>query len=443
MNTTKVGDEFEAEVFEFLKNELNTGRLGLIPECCRIFKKKGYYSNQRHSNIVFDLSIEIYRPGETNFSILILIECKNYSSSVPVNDVEEFLNKVNQVAGSGNGKAIIASTTSFQRGAFESAKSNGMSLLRYQDASNYKWVLNRSYGGRQGANRANQHSIEAGLIFDQVRDSVFNLNILSPNGLTRSIKDLFKDIIEKSDEAQYSHEFFKETSDSTFTVPFIQKEEIEERSLNVLLRNGYTGGIVRLPELCRMEKLNVQFGFEPTRLVAPSLILGQICFNPLYIEIYKQTELNPHRDRFTLAHELGHYYLNHSEYLLKEVFEVNDIENPVVHFGNDPEIARLEFQANHFASSLLMPKDNFIRDFINCLEHNDIKDRKHGLLFVDEQPCNRSNYYIVTSSLCDRYSVSRQAVKIRLETLGLLHSFAQNFEPQLLQSILNFERIAE
>ena len=50
----------------------------------------------------------------------------------------------------------------------------------------------------------------------------------------------------------------------------------------------------------------------------------------------------------------------------------------------------------------------------------DIKDRGHGLLYLDSQRVNRDIYYALTSTLMDAYQVSRTAVKIRLKSLKLL-----------------------
>jgi len=71
----------------------------------------------------------VYLPGSREYSALVLIECKNYGHPVPVDDVEEFFAKVQQVAAA-NAKATIASTASFQSGAREFAKSKGMGLIR-------------------------------------------------------------------------------------------------------------------------------------------------------------------------------------------------------------------------------------------------------------------------------------------------------------------------
>mgnify|MGYP000051606101 CR=1 FL=1 len=68
------------------------------------------------------------------------------------------------------------------------------------------------------------------------------------------------------------------------------------------------------------------------------------------------------RQRFTIAHEIAHYFLHKN---LKEKFEDN-----VFFRGYSSD--SLEFQANNFASDLLMPKTVFIEKIKNGM--NQIED---------------------------------------------------------------------
>src|SRR5687768_14096101 len=128
MNTTQKGDRLESKIFALFKREIVEGRFFVSEHCCKLFSKKGYYSKARGKTIIFDISIEIYLPGQDTYSMLVLIECKNYNHPVPVDDIEEFYQKVEQVAGA-NGKAIVVSTNSFQESAFSFSKSQGVGLL--------------------------------------------------------------------------------------------------------------------------------------------------------------------------------------------------------------------------------------------------------------------------------------------------------------------------
>ncbi len=97
MNTVEKGDLFENLSYNIINDNLSQGKLGLIPAYCRVFQKKGYYSASRLSDIIFDISIEVWLPGADTYSLLYLIECKNYSTNVPVNKIEDFHSKIQQV----------------------------------------------------------------------------------------------------------------------------------------------------------------------------------------------------------------------------------------------------------------------------------------------------------------------------------------------------------
>ncbi|WNB74001.1 restriction endonuclease [Methylomonas koyamae] len=128
MDTTKKGDKLEDQAFYVFESQIADDCFFSKREYCRIYKKKGYYSKDREKDIIFDISVEVILPGQDRYSLLFLIECKNYGHSVPVDDVEEFFAKIQQVSGA-NVKGIVVSTNSFQDGAFKYAKSKGIGLL--------------------------------------------------------------------------------------------------------------------------------------------------------------------------------------------------------------------------------------------------------------------------------------------------------------------------
>jgi hypothetical protein len=141
MNTTAKGNAFEDQVYAAIKQELNAERLGLLPNSCEIFQKKGYYSRDRNSEIIVDISIEITQPGADTYSYLWICECKNYNGSIPVDNVEEFNDKLRQIAGK-NVKGIIAiQNGSLQSGALSVAQANGIGVVRILPDDQVRWVL--------------------------------------------------------------------------------------------------------------------------------------------------------------------------------------------------------------------------------------------------------------------------------------------------------------
>lgn len=96
----------------------------------------------------------------------------------------------------------------------------------------------------------------------------------------------------------------------------------------------------------------------------------------------------PHsRKRFTIAHELGHHVLGHTE----NGYMFRDKDTDLNPYGAPPE----EREANTFAASLLMPTEA-VNQLIVKLGHSDL------------------------SYLASSFQVSEKAMSIRLKHLGYL-----------------------
>jgi Zn-dependent peptidase ImmA (M78 family) len=406
---------------------------------CKVFWKKGYYSRDRQAEIVFDVAIEVYLPGATEYSSLVLIECKNYGHPVPVNDAEEFFAKVQQVAAA-NAKAVIASTASFQSGARAFAKSKGMGLIRYFSPDNFKWELKRSPSATARATNAEDAGlIEAGLAQEDFRSLEFDLYFQSPVRGTNSLWDFFEDLmLDMALTPNQARRVSNPRRKLTNQVPYYQKDDLESTGARALVDLKYAGGEVDLNLLCARESartgLVVETGIQPPESDSLTPILGRITFDSLVIHVYGTT--NRGRDRFTLAHELAHYLLNHGRYLVREFCDDNDfvLRRSAAVDGSD--VNRMEFQANFLASSLLMPRTHIIQDFYRLMRTLEIEDKGFGPLYLDDQPCNFHNFEMVTTRIMQTYGVSRAAVKIRLESMGLLHDARSNFGLRTIQSVL-------
>ena len=140
------GKEFERKVLNIFREELEHNRLFVKSDFCKIHHRKGYYSKDRNGKIIVDISIEVFLPGESDYSILIVLECKNYNHPVPVDDVEEFFSKLQQISGA-NVKGIIISSNLFQIGALNYSRSKGIGLVRVFDDNKFKWILTRAVTG--------------------------------------------------------------------------------------------------------------------------------------------------------------------------------------------------------------------------------------------------------------------------------------------------------
>lgn len=439
-STIEKGNDLEEKIYQLLLAEIDADRFWAKKQNCKIFSKKGYFSKDRGTEIIFDISIEVYLPGAHEYSSVVLIECKNYGNNVPVDDVEEFFAKVQQVAAA-NAKAVIASTASFQSGAREFAKSKGIGLIRYFSSSNFKWELKRSPSASAPTSTAEEAMrVRDALAQENFSSGIFDLYLHSSRRETNSLWDFFEDLLLGS---ALSPEQVRSVSNPRSKlknhVPFYESHELEEIGARTLATIGYTDGEVNLDLLCSYESersgLLVQTVPE-SDIDASQPILGRITFDPLLIQIYSSNSSHKGRDRFTLAHELAHYYLDHGRYLVRESCDDNDF---VLNRSTDLDgsaIARMEFQANYLAASLLMPRTHISSDFHHLLRSLQITNKGFGPLYIDNQPCNVSNFHLITDRLMQKYGVSRAAVKIRLESMGLLRDARNSSALRSAQNII-------
>ena len=424
-NTTTKGDILEKSIFDLFTSFVESGQFWGNSSMSQVFRKKGYYSRAREKDIIFDVAVEVRLPGADRFSQVTLIECKNYTHSVPVDDVEEFFAKVQQVAPA-NAKGVLASTAPFQEGTVKYAKAQGIALLRYFDASNFKWELYRSPSvtAFKRHHSIDEHVLE-GLSSERFVSTTFDMYMQSPSGLTNSVWDFFEGML--TDSGLTSGELAtlrNRRGRPQRLVPFLSQEYLEEMSLSILRDISYSGDAIPLEAICERETarcgLVLKTGVSGNTFSGRFPPLGQISFLPLEITLYEQAIANSGRDRFTLAHELAHHFLSHHKYMSRESCDEGDFSLERYGSGMTLDVARLESQANLFASCLLMPKCAFISNFKQITESFDIADRGFGELYLDDQLCNYQSYRQVTWELMSYYGVSRAAATIRLASLGLL-----------------------
>lgn len=143
MNTTEKGSLFEDKVYDLLLEALTNDKLFLSAKRSLLFKKKSYYSKDREANIIFDLAIECYREGSDQPNLIVLIECKDYKSPVPIGRLEDFYSKKEQIARA-NCKCIFITTSSLQSAAFKYASNLGIGVVRIMDDDSMSWLIERS-----------------------------------------------------------------------------------------------------------------------------------------------------------------------------------------------------------------------------------------------------------------------------------------------------------
>jgi Zn-dependent peptidase ImmA (M78 family) len=424
MSSASLGLDLEKRVFTFLEEEVATNRFFVRPECCALFHKRAYYSRDRQANIVFDIAIELSLPGSLEPSMLCLIECKNYNHPVPVDDVEEFFAKVQQVAAA-RAKAIMVASSAFQRGALDFARSKGIGLVRAFPESRFKWVLHRSPASFDMARaRSRDGNILNGLSLENYQSDRFDYFCVVRDVLTHSFNDFLIGLVSSAPSDARFLEKIQSHHIKDEGVAYVSCDEIEACCHAVHEQIRYDAGPVSLDAVCEwrrcLEGLSVTTSKVRTTEDMERGILGRIAFKPAEIVVFDDpTSL--YRWRFTLAHELGHLLLGHGAYMESECVDTKDVDTEDYRDLESDDIARLEWQANYFASCLLLPRNALITSTIEQARLLDLRDRGHGLIYLDHQPVNTRNYYLLTSALTARFAASRTALKIRLKTIGLLN----------------------
>lgn len=100
--------------------------------------------------------------------------------------------------------------------------------------------------------------------------------------------------------------------------------------------------------------------------------------------------MKPGKQRFVLAHEIGHYLLEFD----------GDSKKTYYNNYNRSNITEIEKKANEFAACLLMPESQFVENYNTLVG-------------------NRNSFYEITKELCKRFGVTEKSILKRFDELGL------------------------
>lgn len=156
----------------------------------------------------------------------------------------------------------------------------------------------------------------------------------------------------------------------------------------------------------------------------------------VFIDQSLDPEENPHlegRYRFSLGHEIGHWQL-HREYLTprkKQPSLIDMADEPNVVCRKSEAGSPMEWQADYFASTLLMPKTFIFAEWHRLTSGYDPivyegGKRLHGEdhprpgMMLGSGPLSSLMFDGIAKRLSPMFKVSVQAMRIRLEKLGLL-----------------------
>ena len=130
--------------------------------------------------------------------------------------------------------------------------------------------------------------------------------------------------------------------------------------------------------------------------------------NQKYIMINSNID-NKGRKNFTLAHELGHYFLNHE---LKHT----DFDKKVNEECSNKE--PMEYEADYFATCLLLPEEKVIKA-VKSILYRLTKGRYSTPFSITKN--NYQMWATICNDLTKRYGVSETALRYRLKTLNLIN----------------------
>lgn len=155
---------------------------------------------------------------------------------------------------------------------------------------------------------------------------------------------------------------------------------------------------------------------EKIQLIGYDNWAEDICGRFMYIDdepvIFYNAKHTKAMQAFTIAHELGHYFLKHLETEEAEIICL-DRDFQRMDDSNDAKKER-EVEANYFASCLLMPLDLIHPVFARFMQGQ----RLSGVLYVDKQQCNFLAYKQCVRVFQMFFTASETAIRFRLISLG-------------------------
>ncbi|HEU5402572.1 MAG TPA: ImmA/IrrE family metallo-endopeptidase [Terriglobales bacterium] len=171
----------------------------------------------------------------------------------------------------------------------------------------------------------------------------------------------------------------------------MRRNDIEREARKLLEANAVTRAPVPVEQLANALHIDVRFS------AGSEDVSGALIRNGESVVIAVNSSQHENRQRFTIAHELGHYLLHKGTKLhFDEDFRINYRDAT-----SSDATKREEVEANGFAAALLMPQRILMRDWLR-LERNDKE--------IPE----------TIRTLANRYRVSHKAMELRLVNLGFI-----------------------
>ena len=171
----------------------------------------------------------------------------------------------------------------------------------------------------------------------------------------------------------------------------------EVEAAKLLQQCGFTDGPVGVEQIA--QRLGITVSYQPFRGSQQQDISGMLYRDGPLAVLGINAAHSRTRQRFTMAHEIGHYWLHPGqEVWIDRLVRVNFRDS-----SSSQGAIKEEVQANQFAAALLMPGRQVVGDTLRMLDEG-------PKVTVDQ----------AIQQMAVRYEVSKQAMEFRLVNLGLL-----------------------
>lgn len=210
---------------------------------------------------------------------------------------------------------------------------------------------------------------------------------------------------------EYAYEFLSKNSPESLNKAMqTDIEYIIENKLNISLQFLKLDSTKNLLGMTIMNPMKVKFLNENSQIVEGIFDRNTILIN----EFLANEENQEHRLYFTLAHEVGHWYLQRKDAYIdsgqQSLFGEDTTKSSVNRFIDNIDIFKslkrkklvteedwLEWQANYFASCILMPKKMFKNEYIKL---------------------QNKNFFEKVSILSEIFNVSEEATAYRMKEIS-------------------------
>lgn len=329
-----------------------------------------------------DITIEVYPNSEKkNWSNLIVIECKNHKRRIDNSIYREFIGNLSDYPRCGI-RGIMISSVGFTQQVVTLAKKDNIALVVVSEQCDWDTIVWR---------KINNFEIEQFQHQVIIGETSTNHPVVYLGNRFITIPDLLQDcglVMPK-----------------ILTVPYMTEHEICVRVDNILKNSRLLN---ESPINRCLSAIAIEYNIDFVEM--PKDCLGKCDFKEHIITI--NSTLSKHRQNFTIAHELGHIALHSS--ILEKLHSIEDWENEKNTIVSKSTHERMEYQANTFASFLLMPNVPFFKEVVKLFKEHQIKR-----LYHDYQPCNIHDCNTVIGALSTKFNVSKETVIVRMKRLKL------------------------